>query len=1001
MMTANKDTIHPAKSLRTVIIIALITVTALLMTAFAALNYYREYRIAQEHLRLSVDEISRQISMGIAQPLQARNVEGLTRVIESYMQNKILAGVVVRDDHQIVAAMTRDEKWRIVPATQSIRRANNLHKTSSLLYAGKNIGTLEIFITPEFIGSDLRQSMMVTAVYFIFFTLILMMALFLVLIHYVNRPLEYLEAYATKVSESDVNENVYMPYAKLTREMSDLKRAVNKMVERNNARYRELNSSQIAMRETEAKYKDIFYNANEGVFQITPTGRMLTVNPALAQILGYASVDEMLDVYENPPPGIYTDTAKIREMLSLIGKYGYVKDIEYLAHRKDKTPITTLVDAHVIHDEAGKVLYYEGLMRDITERKRLDELRIAKEAAEKTAQSKNEFLANISHEIRTPMNAIIGFSNLALQNNLTPKLRRYLSTISGSAQNLLHLINDILDFSKIEAEHLEIENVDFRLDEVIRNISEIASLKAQEKGVRFTLSIAPDVPPALIGDPLRLNQVLLNLTNNAVKFTPSGSVSVRVVARDLSPESCRLTFFVEDTGIGMTEAQMSKLFQPFSQADSSITRRFGGTGLGLAICKRLVEIMDGQIQVQSQPGMGSIFSFTVGFDRPGPDSGAPPDANAAFGNPADQKVRECESDRIEDAEVLLVEDNIINQQLTTELLEGMGLRVDIANTGPEALERINAAAYDLIFMDVQLPGMSGLEATARIRKIDRLTDIPIVAMTAHDTASTKKECLAAGMNDFIAKPLDVELLMSVLVKWLAPRPGRNEMNVDPPGQSPEEADPGFDVPQSLPGIHFEKGLERLQGNKRLYLNLLTSFVDHYVPAAGEIAKAIGEKNYRIVADQAHTIKGAAANLSLSDVADRAKQLEHAVRSGSPEDIICAARELEDAFAVALRSVTELADANRNHELGRPEAAQPDAALLASLFRDLSLSLQKNDLRAAKQFAALRKQIPNRTFDAELNRLAAMLTNLDFAGALHLLDDLTETINPRPGGGVEN
>ncbi|MRR16852.1 MAG: response regulator, partial [Deltaproteobacteria bacterium] len=755
--------------------------------------------------------------------------------------------------------------------------------------------------------------------------------------------------------------------------------------------YRELNSSQIAMRETEAKYKDIFYNANEGVFQISPSGRMLTVNPALAEILGYASVDEMLEVYKHPPPDIYTDAVKIKEMLSLIGKYGYVKDIEYLAHRKDKTPITTLVDAHVIHDEAGKVLYYEGMMRDITERKRLDELRIAKEAAEKTAQSKNEFLANISHEIRTPMNAIIGFSNLALQNTLTPKLRRYLNMISGSAQNLLHLINDILDFSKIEAEHLEMERVDFQLDEIIRNTSEIASLKAQEKGIQFTLSIAPDVPGALIGDPLRLNQVLLNLTNNAVKFTSSGSVRISVVARDLSPESCRLTFSVEDTGIGMTEAQMSKLFQPFSQADSSITRRFGGTGLGLAICKRLVEIMGGQIEVQSQAGQGSIFSFTIGFDRPRPGSEASPDAAAASASPADQKAEEGESDRIEDAEVLLVEDNIINQQLTTELLEGMGLRVDIANTGPEALTRLRAAAYDLILMDIQLPGMSGLEATARIREMDRFKDIPIVAMTAHDTASTKKECLAAGMNDFIAKPLDVELLMSVLVRWLAPRPGRNEKSPGPRGRSPEEADSGFNVPESLPGIHFEEGLARLQGNNRLYLKLLSSFVDRYVSAAGEITKAIGAKEYHAAADQAHTIKGAAANLSLSDVARSATQLEQKIRTGSPEDMISAIQQFEDAFAVALRSVTELADANRNQEGRPPAAAQPDRAQLASLLADLSLSLQKNDLRAAKQFAALRRHIPDQSLETELNRLESMLSNLDFTGALHLLDSLAEKL----------
>lgn len=264
-----------------------------------------------------------------------------------------------------------------------------------------------------------------------------------------------------------------------------------------------------------------------------------------------------------PPRIIYSNPIKISEMLSFIKKYGYVKDIEYVARRSDKTPITTLVDAHPIRDETGKVLYYEGMLRDITERKRLDELRIAKEAAEKTTQSKNEFLANMSHEIRTPMNAIIGFSNLALQNELSPKLRNYLQTISGSARNLLHLINDILDFSKLEARHLEIESVDFQLDEVIRNTSDLVSLKAQGKNIQFTASIAQNVPNELIGDPLRLNQVLLNLANNAIKFTSSGHVIIRVDAIDIAGDNCQLKFSVEDTGIGMTEEHLSKLFKPF------------------------------------------------------------------------------------------------------------------------------------------------------------------------------------------------------------------------------------------------------------------------------------------------------------------------------------------------------------------------------------------------------------------------------------------------------
>jgi len=993
----NKEMTRPEKSLKTIIIITLATTAAIVMIAFSVLNYYREYQSAKEKLHVSVDAISAQISSGITQPLWTMNIEGMVNVIESFMQNRILYGVVVRDNHRIVAAITRDENWRIVPTDRDIPSSGLLYKKSRLIHAGKSIGTLEIFITPRFSREDLHQDLLIEGIYFIFFIFILIFILFLVLINTVINPIKTLEDYALKVSAVDLNERVYMPYVRLTQETTNLKLAIEKMVERNNVRYLELNSSQMALRETEAKYRGIFHDATEGIFQIAPDGRMLTANPAMAQILGYTSVDELLKVYNNPPADIYSNPIKISEMLSFIKKYGYVKDIEYVARRSDKTPITTLVDAHAIRDETGKVLYYEGMLRDITERKRLDELRIAKEAAEKTTQSKNEFLANMSHEIRTPMNAIIGFSNLALQNELSPKLRNYLQTISGSARNLLHLINDILDFSKLEARHLEIESVDFQLDEVIRNTSDLVSLKAQEKNIQLTVSIAQNVPNELIGDPLRLNQVLLNLANNAIKFTSSGHVIIRVDAIDITGDTCQLKFSVEDTGIGMSEEHLSKLFKPFSQADSSITRKYGGTGLGLAISKHLVEIMGGRIQVESQLDKGSIFYFTINLIRRERDFKRLSGTDSVWNQPISQKTKAAELRNIKGAKILLVEDNIINQQLTTEILKEIGLHVEISNNGQEALEQLDKTKYDLILMDVQIPVMSGLETTTLIRKISHLKDIPIVAMTAHDTVRTKKECLAVGMNDFITKPLDIELLFSILIKWLAPRSQKDGEKTDQPLPGPETITSCADLPDSLPGINLAEGLGRLQSNKRLYLNLLTSFLNHYATVENEIAQTIQASDYRVVAVKAHTIKGAAANLSLVDVADSAGQLEEKAQGDDREEILVALQRFMDRMAVARQSIRSLPNVGKDDDRSLPLAESMDMVALSSLFRELYLFLKNHDLRAATQFDLLKKQIKGREFDAELNRMEQMLANLDFVNARDALDLLAIKFNIILGG----
>ena len=868
----------------------------------------------------------------------------------------------------------------------------------------------------------------------------------------------------------------------------------------------------------------IFETAEFGILLLR-NRTIVRANPAMDAIFGY----EPGGMIGQTTASWYVTDADNQAMVAGYEKMwrGEMNNQEMPLYRKDRSTFYARMCGRAI-DRSDPSRGTVWMIEDISIRKQQEvELKIARDKAQEAAQTKSDFLANMSHEIRTPMNAIIGLSNLVQKTELNPRQRDYVQKIHQSGKHLLGIINDILDFSKIEAGKLTVEKIDFSLQSVLDNVLTLVAEKAHAKGLELIFNVAADVPQRLVGDALRLSQILINYANNSVKFTDKGQIEIVLRIDERKGDELKLYCAVRDTGIGLTSDQIKLMFQSFQQADSSTTRKYGGTGLGLSIAKKLAELMNGTVGVESVAGEGSTFWFTgwlgvshqalhyrnpvhnlrdkrilviddneaasivlidllehMGLEVMAASSGEAAlvliQQQAVVGQPFElllidwqlsgidgvetaRRIKELKlpaahmvmvtsydtdsllplaaavgidqvllkpvnptklaeslmsfyTDEVElksvgtdphgqslleavssiaGSNILLVEDNEINQLVATELLAEGNVKVEVANHGKEALDMILARPthWDVVLMDMQMPVMDGVTATIEVRKTISAEQLPIVAMTANAMVQDKEKCIAAGMQDFVTKPIDPDVLWETLLRVIRPK-AKVQESIELTKVSQTELDAttsktvtpaGIDrfvLPTAIQGLDSELGLRRVSGKISLYETILRKYISSQATVIDELRSAVTQQDFELAKRLAHTTKGVSGNIGATEVQGIAAEIEEELAENIDSvSILDKLTVLQSALAPLLQSLAACLP-----EGAKAVTVTVDVEKLAELRAQLTDFLKDDDSQAAdlfeehaslfqtawpEQFKSLETDLKNFDFDQALQTLQAM------------------------------
>lgn len=745
-----------------VIVVFAITITASYLNA----NHGQESDLIKK-----ADEYREYLIGDLELPVWNFDNNTVQAICRTFSRNEIVVGIVVTDDQgKVLGSISKKNDL------DTIYRVGKIyHKSNNKVYF---LGGIELTLTKQFVKAAAHRLLITYTIIMLLVSISLVFFTQIFLSIFLKKPIDTLDKivhpYAVGNYDSPISDLPYVEFKKFGRTLVQMGKTIRSQIDE--------------IREAEKKYHNIFEYAVEGIFQSTPQGRFLSVNPANARICGYDSPEEFITKITDLEHQLYVNPHERERFQKTLKEKGFVEKYEIEVYRKDGSRIWLSVNARVVYDKNGMVQYYEGLTQDITEHKHAeeelnqyrqhleelvkmrtkeltesnDQLKLAKEQAETANRAKSRFLANMSHELRTPLNAILGYAQIFKRDTaLSDHQKSGIDIIKNSGEHLLTLISDILDLSKIEANKLKIHPAKINLSGFLTTIQDVIRIRAEMKNLSFVFESGPGLPEGIIADETRLRQVLLNLLGNAIKFTDRGLVTFRVhllshqeenIAKGQIEQST-IHFEVQDTGIGIPKDKIEKIFVPFEQA-GNIPPREGGTGLGLSISRQLVHLMGGEIQVESEIGHGSRFWFDLTF---------PVAKIEAHKKITERMVTGYKGPR---KRVLIVDDRPNNRSVLRDWFSSLDFEVSEAENGKEAIDTAQKIHPHLIMMDILMPLMNGYEATKRIRRLPEISQTIIITMSASAYDSTKEECRNQMCDDFISKPIDFQALSNMLEKHL-------------------------------------------------------------------------------------------------------------------------------------------------------------------------------------------------------------------------------------------